>query len=365
MLHEAERTASKISESLVVEEMDTIRFATLNGRRTLLVRPDDIRQLALRLRVFLETFDILKVKIYNSEKVIVFSTEEELIGKKDTENIRLQIALGGKPVSEIVRKKSVLDLYEEQRFEVDIVESYIPVFDADKTVAGVFEIYVDISKAKVNIINHIALSIGCLVAILLFVNGLYFLIIRKETNQLKFAQQQLKQMAITDSLTGMFNRRYVIKRLEDEFAKMSRQKEKVPGEGIGCIMIDVDNFKLVNDEYGHLAGDDVLCEIARRISIAVRQYDIPGRFGGEEFIVVLPLVSRAEVMTVAERIHTQIYTEPFRVGEASKIISVSIGIAWSEAKEGPNGMEQILKRSDDGLYVAKERGKNTIVDMTS
>jgi diguanylate cyclase (GGDEF)-like protein len=223
----------------------------------------------------------------------------------------------------------------------------------------------DISKAKTNFINNVALSVCYLVVILLLVNGLYYLIIRKETEKLKITQQQLKQMAITDSLTGMLNRRYVIKRLEDEFAKMGRQKERVYGEGIGCIMIDVDNFKLVNDEYGHFAGDDVLCEIARRISLAVRQYDIPGRFGGEEFIVVLPHVSRAEVMTVAERINTQIYEEPFLVGGASKIISVSIGIAWSEAKEGTVGMEQILKLADAGLYAAKEQGKNMIVDMTS
>lgn len=351
MLLEAERTASKISEALVEEEMDTIRFANLDGRRTLTIRPEDIKQLNLRLRMFLQPFDILKIKVYNAEKVIIFCTEAALIGKKDPENVRLQSALRGQPVSEIKQKKAILDLYEEQRLEVDLVESYIPILDTDKVVTGVFEIYVDISEAKKKFIHNISISVGYLFMVLVLVNGLHYLLIRKETEQLKTIQQQLKQMAITDPLTGMHNRRYVIKRLEDEFAKMSRQKERVSGNGIGCIMIDVDDFKLVNDEYGHFTGDDVLCEIARRISIAVRQYDIPGRFGGEEFVVVLPDVSQAEVMPVAERILAQINAEPFRVAKASKNITVSIG--------------QILKISDDGLYAAKERGKNMIVDMMS
>lgn len=365
LLLEAEHTASKISESLVEAEMDTIRFATQDGKRTLIVRPEDIKQLDLRLRMFLQPFDIVKIKIYNSDKVIIFCTDEALIGKKDSENSRLKIALSGKTALEIKEKKTLLDLYEEQRFEVDIVESYIPIFDTDMKVAGVFEIYMDISQTKSKFIGNIALSIGYLLAVLLLVNGLHYLLIRKETEQLNNAQQQLRQMAITDSLTGMHNRRYVIKRLEEEFAKIGRQKEKVHGNGIGCIMIDVDDFKLVNDEYGHFTGDEVLCEIARRISIAVRQYDIPGRFGGEEFIVVLPNVSRAEVMPVAERILAQINSEPFRVNGTTKKISASMGIAWSEEAKSALGMEQILKLSDDGLYIAKERGKNTIIDMTS
>lgn len=365
MLLEAERTATKISESLVEEEMDTIRFSSQDGRRTLIVRPEDIKPLDLRLRMFLQPFDILKIKIYNSDRMIIFCTDEALIGKKDLANASLQSALEGKSISEIKQKRSVLDLYEEQRFDVDMVESYIPVFDTDKQVAGVFEIYIDISKAKQKFVNNIALSIGYLVVVLALVNGLHYLLIRKETEQLNNTQQQLKQLAITDPLTGMHNRRYVIKRLEDEFAKLNRQKEKVYGDGIGCIMIDVDDFKRVNDEYGHFVGDDVLCEVARRITIAVRQYDIPGRFGGEEFIVVLPNVSSAEVLPVAERIRTQINAEPFRVDGASKEIHVSMGIAWSDEKDGVIGMEQLLKISDDRLYVAKERGKNTIIGMVS
>lgn len=363
MLLEAERTATKITESLVEEEMDTIRFSSQDGRRTLIVRPEDIKLLDLRLRMFLQPFDILKIKIYNSDRMVIYCTDEALIGKKDLANASLQSALEGKSLSEIKQMRSVLDLYEERRFDVDMVESYIPVFDTDKQVAGVFEIYIDISKAKQKFVNNIALSIGYLVGVLALVNGLHYLLIRKETEQLNNTQQQLKQLAITDPLTGMHNRRYVIKRLEDEFAKLSRQKEKIYGDGIGCIMIDVDNFKQVNDEYGHFVGDDVLCEVARRISIAVRQYDIPGRFGGEEFIVVLPNVSSAEVLPVAERIRTQINAEPFRVDGASKNIHVSMGIAWSDEKDGVTGMEQLLKISDDRLYVAKERGKNTIIGM--
>lgn len=365
MLLEAEHTASKISVALIEEEMDTIKFANINGHRTLVINPSDIGHMDLRLRMFLQPFDIVKIKIYNADKEIIFCTDETLIGKKDLDNIRLKQALAGNSLSEIKKSKSMLDLYEEKRYEVDIVESYIPILDIDKAVAGVFEIYIDVSKAKNSFLNSTALSIGYLVAVLMIINGLHYLLIRKETEQLNDTQDQLKQMAITDPLTGMHNRRFVIKRLEEEFAKKGRQKEKIHGDGIGCIMIDVDDFKQVNDEYGHFAGDEVLCEIARRITIAVRQYDIPGRFGGEEFIVVLPNVSLAEVMPVAERIRTQINAEPFRVGSTSKNISVSMGVAWSEAIEGASGMGRILKLSDDGLYIAKERGKNLVINMNA
>ena len=363
MLLEAEHIASKVSTALIEEEMDVIRFVNQSGRRTLIIKPEEVRQMDLRLRMFLQPFDIMKIKVYNSDKVIIFCTDEALIGKKDSENVRLQQALDGKALSEIKKSKTMLDLYEEKRYDVDIVESYIPIFDTDKAVAGVFELYIDISKAKASFMSSIALSIGYLVAVLILINGLHYLLIRKETEQLSNTQNQLKQMAITDPLTGMHNRRYVIKRLEEEFAKMGRQKEKIYGNGIGCIMIDVDDFKKVNDEYGHFAGDDVLCEFARRISIAVRQYDIPGRFGGEEFIVVLPNVSLSEVIPVAERIRIQINAEPFRVDSTSKSITVSMGVAWYEAVDGASGMERLLKLSDDGLYIAKEQGKNSIINM--
>lgn len=366
MLHEAEYIATKISKSLAEEEIDTIRTVNQNGRWTLDIKPADIVHLDLRLRMFLQPFDILKIKIYNSEKTIIFCTDETLIGKNDPNNTRLQSALGGMTASVFKEKQTILDLFEEQRLDVDVVESYIPIFDKDKkNVAGVFEIYVDISKAKLNFTGDIMIAIGYLIAALVFVNGLHYLLIRKETEQLKSTQHLLKTMAITDPLTGMHNRRYVINRLEEEFSKMNRQQEEVFGYGIGCIMIDVDDFKQVNDQYGHFAGDEVLVEIAHRITAAVRQYDIPGRLGGEEFIVVLPDVLQAEVIPVAERIQAHINSEPFPVDGTTKFISVSIGVAWSGEKDCASGMAQILKLSDDRMYSAKNKGKNTIVDMTS
>lgn len=366
MLHEAEYIATKISKSLAVEETDTIRIVRQNGRWTLDIKPADIVHLDLRLRMFLQPFDILKIKIYNSEKTIIFCTDETLIGKNDPNNTRLQSALGGMTASVLKEKQTILDLFEEQKFDVDIVESYIPIFGAaNKNVVGVFEIYVDIGKAKLNFMKDIMIAICYLIAVLILVNGLHYILIRKETEQLSSAQQQLKTMAITDPLTGMHNRRYVINRLEEEFSKMSRQKEETFGYGIGCIMIDVDDFKQVNDQYGHFAGDEVLVEIARRIITAVRQYDIPGRLGGEEFIVVLPDVLQAEAMPVAERIQSTINAEPFAVDGTTKFISVSIGVAWSGEKDCASGVAQILKLSDDRMYAAKKKGKNTIVDMTS
>ena len=159
-----------------------------------------------------------------------------------------------------------------------------------------------------------------------------------------------KDKANTDELTGLFNHRYFHQRLDDEIARCSRF-----GHAFSLILLDLDLFKAYNDVHGHLAGDEILKQVAHSIKGAVRRVDIAFRYGGDEFALILPQTSLDNARNVAERIHNQIE----EITEAKGIpLSCSIGIAgW------PNDgamREEIIHASDTALYYAKQTGRNRI-----
>jgi diguanylate cyclase (GGDEF)-like protein len=166
-------------------------------------------------------------------------------------------------------------------------------------------------------------------------------------------------LATTDGLTGIANRGYVMKRGDEEFARAERNKDKdAETPTLCCIMLDIDHFKRVNDTKGHPAGDEVLREVVCRMKQSVRPYDIVGRYGGEEFLLLLPDTVVNEGVRVAERIRTDISREPFIVAGEEMFISVSLGISCFNKKD--QKLEDLLKRADDGLYKAKYAGRDRV-----
>lgn len=164
----------------------------------------------------------------------------------------------------------------------------------------------------------------------------------------------MKDMAIYDTLTRLYNRRYVNQILEAEFRKSSL--EKTP---LSIIMVDIDHFKAVNDRYGHDEGDRALIHIASLLKGALRKHDIVARFGGEEFLVVLPKTIMKDAVVVAERIRRSAETTPLAVGQEKVHLTVSLGIAsipvvWPESKE------ELIKFADTVLYEAKGKGRNRV-----
>lgn len=164
----------------------------------------------------------------------------------------------------------------------------------------------------------------------------------------------------TDFLTGWHNRRYLQLRLKEELARASREKSTLV-----CLMLDIDHFKRINDNYGHAAGDEVLREVAQRIESQVRVSDVAARFGGEEFVVLLPATDFAAARALAERIRTTISASPVSVtAEQSEIITTSIGIATCAAP--PQGVDlkslgdSLLARADVALYRAKSEGRDRV-----
>jgi diguanylate cyclase (GGDEF)-like protein len=172
-------------------------------------------------------------------------------------------------------------------------------------------------------------------------------------------QRMLLEMAITDALTGIPNRRHLIERGEQELSRIQRtKKQDAARHPLGCIILDIDFFKAVNDTHGHQCGDEVLKELAQRLTLCVRPYDIIGRYGGEEFAAFLTDTTKEQTLMVAERIWQKIRATPFTYKTLSLSITASIGISCLESQDAT--LDDILKRADIALYQAKKNGRDQI-----
>jgi two-component system cell cycle response regulator len=179
---------------------------------------------------------------------------------------------------------------------------------------------------------------------------------KRYTDKLKHSLQLSLEMAITDQLTGLFNRRYMSRHLSTLIANTEKT-----GKPVSFLIMDIDYFKQVNDTHGHDVGDEVLREFAQRISANVRGIDLACRYGGEEFVVVMPDTDMTFAHMVAERLRQAVADAPFRIGvEPGRLpVTISIGVTTSE---GPNDTaEALLKRADKALYRAKRDGRNRVV----
>jgi diguanylate cyclase (GGDEF)-like protein/PAS domain S-box-containing protein len=170
----------------------------------------------------------------------------------------------------------------------------------------------------------------------------------------KRLRDELQELATTDALTDLYNRRYLAESLENECRRASRY-----GRPLSCLMIDIDEFKLCNDLHGHLAGDDVLRQVAALIKGAVRDTDVVARYGGEEFCVLLPETSYDGAMQLAERMRSTIAGQPLSGRERPMSITVSIGVWGSNDKEDLEP-DTIVGYADAALLKAKAAGKNRV-----
>jgi diguanylate cyclase (GGDEF)-like protein/PAS domain S-box-containing protein len=170
----------------------------------------------------------------------------------------------------------------------------------------------------------------------------------------KRLRDELQMLATTDPLTELYNRRYLAESLEKECRRASRY-----GRPLSCLMIDIDGFKLCNDRYGHLTGDDVLRQVAALTRDSVRDTDVVARYGGEEFCVLLPETSCEGAMELAERIRAALAAQPLSVGEQPVSITVSIGV-WGSSDKEELEPQTILGYADAALLEAKAAGKNRV-----
>lgn len=172
-----------------------------------------------------------------------------------------------------------------------------------------------------------------------------------QLSRLKNENLKLHQLSIVDDLTGLYNRRYFAERLEEEISRAARYKYN-----LACLMIDIDFFKNINDQHGHLIGDIILKDLSVIIRSSIRVVDVAARFGGEEFVILLPQTDLQGGLCTAEKIRCKTETHPFAC--ASNItLTISTGISCYE-KNHP-GAISLLHQADQALYAAKKMGRNT------
>lgn len=172
--------------------------------------------------------------------------------------------------------------------------------------------------------------------------------------ELLSAREALREQATKDSLTQVWNRSSIFDIMQRELSRSSRE-----GAPLGVVLLDLDHFKLVNDTYGHFAGDAVLRESARRMQAAVRQYDAIGRYGGEEFLILFPGADEKSTASQAERLRAQLANEPMLLTETSITLTASFGVTAAVPNDGSTP-ETLIRRADEALYRAKKLGRNRV-----
>ncbi|KPK65192.1 MAG: hypothetical protein AMK73_03695 [Planctomycetes bacterium SM23_32] len=168
------------------------------------------------------------------------------------------------------------------------------------------------------------------------------------------AQERLRQMATHDGLTGLWNHQGILEALEREFNRHVREQSS-----IGVAMLDVDRFKQVNDTHGHQVGDTVLAELAGRMEQAVRPYDTLGRYGGEEFLLILPGCDGESAAKIAERVRTAVSDRSVATTGGPVSVTASIGVAASSDLAAASAAD-LVRAADTALYQAKADGRNCV-----
>ena len=181
--------------------------------------------------------------------------------------------------------------------------------------------------------------------------------LQRENLDLVVKNRNLCEVSSRDVLTGLYNRWYVIEKIDSEINRALRH-----GSPMSVLMLDLDHFKRINDTWGHAAGDEVLKAIGKLLKDSCRVYDVPGRYGGEEFCIVLPETRMGNTAVVAERIRQRLESTEVSCGGDSVVVTASIGIAGMDEPASSEVLSPaaLIDRADRALYSAKSRGRNRI-----
>ena len=181
--------------------------------------------------------------------------------------------------------------------------------------------------------------------------------LRYENFDLHAKNHQLSEISARDALTGLYNRWYVMEKIDAEMNRALRH-----GLPMSVLMLDIDHFKRINDSFGHPAGDSVLKSVGAVLKESCRVYDVPGRYGGEEFCIVFPDTASKGTSIVAERIREKLEHTPHNVASETITVTASIGVAGTDSvtDEGVLSANALLERADRALYTAKNHGRNRV-----
>ena len=224
-------------------------------------------------------------------------------------------------------------------------------------VRGGISVTIDISHVKATMAQSQAIIFGLIVGSAVLVICIFCIFTFRLMRRLQAAQKELAQLAVTDELTGLFNRRYFFGRLDEEIDRVSRY-----GSNMSLIMIDIDYFKNVNDQYGHPIGDVVLSEVARLLSANIRTSDIIARYGGEEFAIMIPSMGVNEASRAADKLRTVIEVNDIMLEGPAIKVTISAGVADYATVKSEKGSHKdaLVREADRALYRAKAEGRNRV-----
>ncbi len=191
-------------------------------------------------------------------------------------------------------------------------------------------------------INRSILTLGTVIILLICLSGLAL-------------TEKMASLIIREALTGLFNQMYIRQRLEEEIYRSKRYNHL-----LSLLMIDLDNFKALNDRYGHTAGDHLLRYFSQLILETIRPSDIAARYGGEEFLIILPETTREEAQAVAERLRKRLSLYPFRIDSRKEDVQFTISVGISTFPEYSQSGDELITLADMALYQAKKEGKNRV-----
>lgn len=245
----------------------------------------------------------------------------------------------------------VLKTYKQEiiRFPEDILMNGVLVTYQPKEVLFIPIIYKDIALGVIILATTDTYSDNDLEELKVFVSGMSLALKNALTHT------QLQELAANDPLTNIFNRRFGMIRLQEEYSRALRLEQP-----LGVLMADIDFFKKVNDTYGHLVGDKVLIHIAQIAKQSMREGDIIIRYGGEEFIAILPGASREDTLLVAEKFRRTVEETVVHHFEQEIRVTISIGVSSYPYNDIENATE-LIELADKGLYKAKESGRNIVI----
>jgi len=225
-------------------------------------------------------------------------------------------------------------------------------------VRGGISVTFDITPAKKALATDRNIIIGLILGSTAMVLGVFLFFTIRLMRQLHAAHKEIEELVITDELTGLANRRHFFERLDEEVDRASRY-----GSELSMIMVDIDHFKDVNDTYGHPVGDIVLAEVARLLSANIRTSDIIGRYGGEEFGILIPALNATEAAQAAEKLRVVIEVNDIALEGPPINVTASFGVADLKSVEGEGAdlKNSLIKAADESLYRAKADGRNQVV----
>lgn len=356
LIESAHAEAKATCQVLLIKEKKHLLAIDEKGHSRLKLADSEQANFEKRLQKYFHPFAIDTVLIWDLNRRLVNHTGDESNHTVHIPSPSLSRALAGQSESLLVKSRTSGLMGRDGGKAENQVVSYLPIWGRNKEVLGAIEIRRSIGSYRTKVLRGVSFFALLLGSALLILFGCVFFLVAKGANRLAETQKVLRALATTDPLTGLYNRREVLARASDSFSEEQDNKRHKNPVNFGLMMLDFDNFKGINDTYGHPVGDRVLQELANRLQAALRPYDILGRVGGEEFMVALPDSNLAQCQEIAERLCKTVRENPFEIDGLRIRGSISIGGATAHPLD--QDLESLLQRADDRLYQAKTRGKD-------